>query len=480
MQQINLKDLVQQNSVDEIFAKIAKSEQGMVYSEGDAEEIVKKLISKKVNIQKLLNEHGIKLFSGEGKYALLTQFHIQWVGAEHLETDRMSKTFILRNAFANRSNENEVEVDQFLGKVNHLPIDLVDAAMQIPNGVDMLKHIEFLEGLNRSIKKSPKKTELSILVLKNLLEFENYFTRQEASESHKELITKTQQVAQIYRKILIGSDVREMSTLNPAQKKILEKVANNGRLRRAFVRDIVKGLYKDEKLKIEAILGSEGKDNPNKIISLMCNLDYNDMANFNILMAGVIDELQSQHNLDPNLISGSANRWFNWGMSYPIGLMYYVWDCFSAVVEFISVYLQKGAYGVYDWFKGNKEDREIEFNTFSGIKDEIQKIVKQIQTAEVPAVEILTSKLKNDILEFLKDPNAVGAIDALKGKINPDGFSGDLKEKLEELKAKDETSFAKTAYELLQHPQMNQGVEKYLENSWGAAAKGVFSGPLSK
>lgn len=521
MQEINLVDLVKNNGVDEIFKQIGSEETTLKYSEDEAQEIVAELISKKANIEKLLTQYGTKLFSGEGKYSLLTQFHIQWVQSQDLEVDRIRRTFILKNAFASRSNENEVPAAQFLGKVEGLPIDIIDSALQRPNGMDDSVYIKFLSDLDASVEGSSRKTEIAILALKNLLELEKHFTdcieeRQKRLEKsvanlqgkltefkiednadkpsakkisefakenpqfpfkalmyatnavykkhYEHLNTQTQEAANKYRQTLLAEEFTKISALEPAHQKVLEKVANNGRLRRAFVRDMVGRLYKDGKLETEAILAAEGKDNLSKIAGLMCHLNYKDMSNFNLLMSGVIDELHSQHNLDPSIL-GTANRGINWVMSYPIGLMYYVWDCLSVVLEFISVYVQKAAYGVYDWVKGNKEDREIEFNTFASIKGELEEALKGIKEAKALPEILEESKLKNAILEFLKDPNAADAENTLKGKINPDDFSGDLQE------IQDKTALAKASHELLKHPQMNQGVDKYLENSWGSAAK---------
>ncbi len=479
MQEINLKNLVEDNSVDEIFKQVVNEQTTLKYSEGEAEEIVKNLISKKANIEKLLSQYSPKLFSGEGKYSLLTQFHIQWAQSQDLEIDRMRRTFILKNAFANRSNENEVPADQFLGKLGTLPIDIVDGALQRPNGMSESDYIKFLSDLDVNVQGSSRKTEIAILALKNLLELEYFFAGRETTVNttdvarYKLLKTQTQEAAKKYRKTLLGEEFAEISSLESIQQKVLEKVANNRRLRRVFVRDMMQKLYKDGKLQPEAILGAEGKDNLSKIAGLMCHLNYKDMSNFNILMSGVIDNLQSQHNLDPSIF-GTANRWVNWGVSYPIGLMYYVWDCLSVVLELVLVGIQKAGYGVYDWFAGNKEDREIEFNTFSGIRDDLYKALEGIKGAKAPPEENISkeSKLKNQILEFLKDPNAVDAVKTLQDKIKPDDFSGDLQVKLEALnEIKDKTALAKAVYELLQHPQMNQSVDKYLENSWGSAAK---------
>lgn len=451
---------------------------------GTEGEVIAELIARQVRIGQLLDLQPNCIFRFNNRLALLTELHKQWVQEEGLNTsERMQRQMKLKHTFTCRGAQESANPD-FVKGTKELPLDLVDAALQYPYPQEnpaytMQAHIDWLSGLAKNVSAlaNHRKTELALLILKNLLDFEKYYKNEveknSADADAKAKLDQIKSVANQYRRMLF---VQPEMTLDgsfganyEAQKQTfsapLATIANNGRLRRAVQNYIIEGLLKDDKKKLCAILEVEGHSNVGRIARMMSVLDAKDMEHLNSIMANVLNELQSQHNLSP-YFSGSVSRNLNWLISYPINLVYWILDLVAGTCEYM--------------FRGT------EFKSTDDIIKDATKLMEGIKSFQ-PALsaEMIQqkSKLQDAILEFLGDYKEKGpSANVAKFKQDLGAISlSDTPQKLKDevVKLQGETNpitLAKEAYTLLKNPEI-QGIEEALKDRWGPAgqASGVIS-----
>ncbi len=453
---------------------------GIISWEDSDEDTINSLILKEVDISKLLSSFPDKVFNQKSANFFLA-LNEKWVNQTGITAQKKTERLIaLTNAY--KSGKSELDPSTLSQEMD---ISIQDALLSIPTSMNIDSYAKFLgeiaiEGIFEDAK---------IIALKNCLELENHLNSKLERldvKGHREIkVTKhhlksIQRAAANLRKSLLGITDKE-SLPAQLQLDVLKKVATNSRLRRAFTRDITQQILAEEN-KLDAISAVEGSEVKDTMIKMMCVLDSKDMGHFKELMSDVMKELQSQHNLSPHWTAG-VSRNYNYVMSYPVGLFFYVLDCLSAAAEFLWVYAQKAGYGVYDYLAGNTAPRDIKFETYSSLKEEaageMEAIVKAVHAVEIPpAIFSPKIQLRDKILDALKAyrKDHTISLDALKRDLQIlDCENIELSTKFEALKAlEDPKKFVRAAYDLLKDPLMNQGIDTALD-SWANAAKGLNS-----
>lgn len=242
-----------------------------------------------------------------------------------------------------------------------------------------------------------------------------------------EMKKQIQNAADALRKPLIGqaegTDLRKIdltttftkgegASAQPIQLRVfLERAAESGRLQRECTKYVMKKLKNNANNLKDAALLTAGKDSLQNMAQVIASMNAEDMYLINQMMQGVMDEIDSQHNLVPSW-TGKFARNLDSLLSYPTAILFAVFDFFAECCEHIvSLFSKKEVFNAKDVEKAIKALRTVARN--------MQEAAEGSPAKQVPTNE----EARNAEIAKLDNP-----------------------------------AEAKAAYEKLQKPEMNQGL----------------------
>ncbi len=289
------------------------------------------------------------------------------------------------------------------------------------------------------------------------------------AQARAKVKTEIQTSADALRRSLLGLTAAaelpkfELESIRKDEKdisitKFLERLNSSGRLQRAANKYVMQKLREKDKLKDAAMIVS-GHENTQKIAAMFASMNPEIFTLIGAAMIGVISEIQSEHNLNPELWGGTISRGWSKITSYPVAAFFAVVDFFALVFEYIGEYVTRGAYKAYEGARemigkpvAKKREEELIFRQ-NDIEAAMSKLVNALKDVNTEAVKLTQKEeLKDAILIFLKDGNN----------------SDDLTNKLAAVHKKLDNSKFKTAIgqvknqldlqAILEMPKMNQSV----------------------
>lgn len=512
----NIKDFIDshQKSSHTSFAKdlfqgMEKEEIEWNMSDGEAKNVVAALVKNRVDIPQLLSKFGEEIFDSDFREELLVQFHTQWVKEDGLySSDIQLRQSILRQAYVSRD---EVEKIKETIDNKNIPLYVVDTLLQKPLSMKYEEYDTFIDSVLHVCKNEVRKTEIATLALKNCMLLENAFELNEnvvidATGAIKEneigfdLNQFKNKNSKLYNKLsahsLLGSGYEECISqvsdkdlaikqvkkilhskvqasaeefrkklfpenkkleLNENNKKVLEAIFNSGRLQRACKNYVMQNLRQNNQLSDAAAI-AEGLNGEQHMLKMMLLCDSQTSKHILYMMNSILGELESKHNLNPNFLKGTLLRG-----TYSVGLIpetmfYSIVDFFALCFAYISKYTQKSAYIVYDKVTGNNKAREeITIYGKSDIKDAIQNLKTAMQNDFQGQQISIESKLRNDIIVYIKNNNSNAVAIAVTDELNEN-----VKKALEAANKLTGSSRRKAYYDILEMPEMNNSTDRVL------------------
>lgn len=199
----------------------------------------------------------------------------------------------------------------------------------------------------------------------------------------------------------------------PIEKEVLDKfnkITASGRCRRMVKKIIMSELKKDGNAAnfTDARKAVAGYQNLDGITKMLASTDLELFTIIGQVMSETISEIESEHNFNPNLWSGTISRGWNKFTSYPVGAFFAVLDFFAMIFEYICEYTKRGAFKSYEavrgWLGYNVEARENqEILGRAGVEEVLGSL--QAVLAEQDTVKDITldskENLRNAIIDYL-------------------------------------------------------------------------------